>query len=98
MSQDAQSHRLSGADPATAGHIDDAVCAFTLNYGDANAHLISAQEVSPNCSMAEILRAWTLILSNDHKQIAKACEALAKLPSNGLTERETNHVAARSIS
>lgn len=94
MSQDAQGHSLSGADPATAGHIDDAVRAFTLNYGDANAHLISAQEISPNCAMAEILRAWMRILSNDHKQIAKACEALDRLPSNGRTERETNHVAA----
>ena len=39
-------------------HIDDAVRAFTLNYGDVAMHLAKAREVAPECVMADLLQAW----------------------------------------
>ncbi len=75
-------------------HIDDAVRAFTLNYGDTNAHLTLAREVEPGCAMADLLQAWLLTLSNDGVQVAKARDLLATIPADGLTAREASHLAA----
>jgi len=94
MVQDAQGQNLSGADVATAQHIDQAVRAFTLNYGDANAHLTAALEVSPQCPIADLLRIWLLVLSNDPAQIAKAGALLAELSDAVMNDRETAHLAA----
>lgn len=70
MAKDAQGHSLSGANAPTAGFINAAVRAFTLNYGDVNAHLDDAQAQSPDCKVASLLRAWLPALSNDPAQIA----------------------------
>ncbi|MFY0612334.1 MAG: tetratricopeptide repeat protein [Hyphomicrobiaceae bacterium] len=94
MAQDAQGHSLTGANADTASHVDLAVRAFTLNYGDANAHLTAALEVSPECAMAGLLRCWLLALSNDPAQIAKIGGLLAELPEAAMNERERSHLAA----
>ena len=82
------------ANAAAAGHIDDAVRAFTLNYGDVIEHLTLAREADSGCVMADLLQAWLLTLSNDGVQVAKARELLAGLAETGLTEREAQHLAA----
>lgn len=94
MAEDAQGHALTGAGTAAAGHIDDAVRAFTLNYGDVNAHLSRAGAASPDCAMAELIKAWVLVLSNDHAQITKAREMLADMSGRDLNEREASHLEA----
>lgn len=79
---------------SAAQHIEDAVRAFTLNYGDTAAHLTLAREAEPGCVMADLLQAWILTLSNDGVQVAKAREMLASISTDGLTEREASHLAA----
>jgi tetratricopeptide (TPR) repeat protein len=94
MAQDAQGHTLTGANADAARHIDNAVRAFTLNYGDVNAHLTSAQESAPDCPFADILKAWLRVLSNDPAQIAPARQMSAKMREIPLNEREGNHLEA----
>jgi len=77
-----------------AQHIDDAVRAFTLNYGDTAAHLTLAREADPGCAMAGLLQAWMLALSNDGVQLAKARDLLDSIPADGLSGREAAHRAA----
>ena len=88
-----QSNRTSTNDMA-AGHINDAVRAFTLSYGDPNAHLASAREIDPNCSMAGLMQAWLLTMSNDGAQVVRAREMLRDFDTSGLTEREAQHLKA----
>ena len=80
-----------------AQHIDDAVRAFTLNYGDTNAHLALAREADPGCAMAVMLQAWQMALSNDAVQIAKARELLSGIDGSKLSERERQHWAALDL-
>ena len=75
-------------------HIDDAVRAFTLNYGDVAMHLAKAREAAPECVMADLLQAWLLVLSNDQAQVARARELVAGISSDGLSDRERGHLAA----
>lgn len=75
-------------------HIEGAVRAFTLNYGDAAAHLALARDVEPGCTMADLLQAWLLTLSNDGIQVAKAKDLLATIRGDRLSAREANHLAA----
>ena len=58
MVQDAQGHEVPGASSEAVAHIDEAVRAFTLNYGDINAHLALARDASPDCRLAEVLGVW----------------------------------------
>jgi len=94
MAQDAQGHTLSGTTHEAANHIDEAARAFTLSYGDINAHLRSAQEVSPACTMAALLELWLLALSNDPAQLAQARQKMADMPEVSLNEREQTHLVA----
>lgn len=97
MAQDAQGHVLSGTSSQSAAHIDDAVRAFTLNYGDANSHLTAAQNISPDCPMVDILKAWMLVLSNDPTQIVRARQMMATKLDTPLNERERNHLEALQL-
>ncbi|MFT5174607.1 MAG: tetratricopeptide (TPR) repeat protein [Gammaproteobacteria bacterium] len=97
MAKDAQGHSLSGANAAAAEFIDEAVRAFTLNYGDLNASLAAVQAQSPQCKMADILRAWVPVLSNDPAQLASAAPALAQMSSDDMNERESAHLAALQL-
>lgn len=94
MARDAQGHTISRADQTATVHFDNAVRAFTLNYGDPAAHLDKALEQSPDCTMADILKLWLLALSNEPTQIARVRDALASLPEDDLTAREASHLAA----
>ena len=77
-----------------AQHIEDAVRAFTLNFGDANAHLALAREADPACAMAGLLQAWLLTLSNDSVQVAKARGMIEDLDAATLNGREAAHLTA----
>lgn len=82
------------ANSGASSHLGDAVRAFTLNYGDANAHLTKAIEAEPGCAMADIMRGWMLALSNDGAQVARARELSSSVKTSGLSDRETQHLAA----
>lgn len=97
MAKDAQGHSLRGANAAAAGFIDEAVRAFTLNYGDVNACLADAQAQSPACQMAGLLRAWVPALSNDPAQLAGARQLVAQMDGAGMNERECAHLAALKL-
>ena len=94
MTQDAQGQHLSGASTKAAGFIDEAVRAFTLNYGDPNTFLSMAEEDSPECRIAELIRVWPLTLSNDPDLLASARERVAKIDKGGMNEREIAHLEA----
>ena len=59
---DSQDYELSHSNAKADAQIDKAVRAFTLGYGDANAHLSASLEHAPNCAMARLLQLWLLIL------------------------------------
>jgi tetratricopeptide (TPR) repeat protein len=85
--------RLS-ANAEAIRYIDEAVRAFTLNYGDANSYLTLAREAHPGCPIADIMQAWLLTLTNDGAQVARARELLCGIDKDGLTDREAQHLAA----
>jgi tetratricopeptide (TPR) repeat protein len=94
MTLDAQGHTLSGANSAAAEHIDEAVRAFTLNYGDVNACVAQAKEAAPKCAMAKLLETWVPALSNDPPQVANARRLATHIDGDGFTPRENAHLAA----
>ncbi len=87
-------HAGLSANGEAARHIDEAVRAFTLNYGNANEHLAGAREADPGCAMADILEAWLLTLTNDGAPLARARALISGIAETGLTEREAQHLAA----
>ena len=94
MIEDAQGHRLSGADEAAARALDQGVRAFTLVHGDAIGALDAAREAAPAMAMAHLAKAWVLTAANDPPLLAQA-QALVvtarELPRN---EREEAHLLA----
>ena len=82
------------ANGGAARHLDEAVRAMTLNYGDANGCLAAAREADPGCAMADLLEAWLLALTKDGAQLARARDLLSRVAGAGLTEREGRHLAA----
>ncbi len=87
-------HAGLSANAEAARHIDEAIRAFTLNYGDASGHLAEAREADPGCAMADILEAWLLALTKDGAPMARARALLSGIAGTGLTEREARHLAA----
>lgn len=94
MAKDAQGNDLTAADTETAGLIDEAVRAFTLGYGNANAPVTTARQLSPDCPMADMLGGWLLMLSNGPMKIAELRGRLAETSDTGWNERERNLLAA----
>lgn len=84
----------ASANAEAARHIDQAVRAFTLNFGDANGYLAEAREADPGCAMADILEAWLLALTKDGVQVSRARALASGVAEAGLTEREAQHLAA----
>ncbi len=78
-------------------HIDKAVRAFTLNYGDANVSLKLAREADSDCAMPDIMQGWLLALTNDRVPLASAKELLSSIAKVGLTDREAKHLAALQL-
>ncbi|MEM9359398.1 MAG: tetratricopeptide repeat protein [Pseudomonadota bacterium] len=91
MAQDLSRSGSSSANAQASAHISDAVRTFTLNYGDANAHLTLAREADPECAMADIMQGWLLALSNDGMQVARARELHDGVDTAGLSNREGAH-------
>jgi tetratricopeptide (TPR) repeat protein len=94
VQQGKQSEAVLSANAVATRHIDDAVRAFTLNFGDANADIGMAREADPGCVMADLLQAWVLTLSNDSAQLARAHALLAGVDEAQLTDREGQNLAA----
>lgn len=99
MAQGMRANESSGANNEVAGHINNAVRAFTLNYGDANEHLKRARETDPGHLMTAIMQGWLLALTNEGSQVKRAKAlvddvAQAAADKSGLTDREAEHLAA----
>jgi hypothetical protein len=92
--RDAQGHELSGATSEAVTHIDQAVRAFTLVYGDAIGTYDKAAEAAPSCVMAHLGKAWPLVLANDPILNTKARAALASAGELHMNERERAHFSA----
>ena len=94
MIQDAQGHDLTGATAEAAASIDAAVRAYTLVYGDPLAHFDAARRSAPGCAMAELGKAWLLVMSNDPASVANARAAVEDIRAVPMNERERAHFAA----
>ena len=57
MIRDAQGHALPGATPEAAAHLDEAVRAFTLVYGDTVGLYDAALDAAPQLVMAHLGKA-----------------------------------------
>jgi len=95
---DSQRYDLSLSNAEATAQIDEAVRAFTLGYGDANAHLTTALEHAPGCPMATLLQLWLRLLSNNSAIIAEVGLQLADITDGGWADnwndREKGHLAA----
>ncbi len=94
MDRTMQTSALSTTNSEAIRYIDDAVRAFTLNYGDAAGYLKQARDADPDCVMADLMQAWLLTLSNDGVQVERAREIIAGITAESLTDRELQHLAA----
>jgi tetratricopeptide (TPR) repeat protein len=94
MTQDAQGHRLSGANAMAVTVYDQAVRAFNLVHGDAVGLFDAAREAAPDFAMAHLGKAWVFAVANDPGLRTRA-EALVDTARNlPLNEREEGHLAA----
>ena len=84
----------STLDPSARGHLEEAVRAFTLNFGDANAHLKSAEESDPDWLMPNIMTAGMLALSNDASQLANGRKLIEQVNTRTLSNREAENLRA----
>ena len=94
---DAQGYKLSHSNAKAAEQIDKAIRAFTLGYGDANAHLSTSLEHAPNCTMAKLLQLWLRLLSNNSAIIAELGPQLATVCTDGWNDREKGHLEALQL-
>ena len=96
MNRDAQGHALSGATAQAAEHLDKAVRAFTLVFGDTVGFYDAALGAAPQLVMAHLGKAWTLSLSNDPLTSAKGLTILDGARDLPMNARECTHFAALS--
>ena len=94
---DAQGYKPSHSNAKAAEQIDKAIRAFTLGYGDANAHLSASLEYAPNCTMANLLQLWLRLLSNNSAIIAELGPQLATVCTDGWNDREKGHLEALQL-
>jgi hypothetical protein len=97
MIEDAQGHRLSGADEDAARAFDEGVRAFTLVQGDAIGAFDAAREAAPDFAMAHLAKAWVLTAANDPPLQAQAQALVETARGLSLNEREDAHLAALSL-
>lgn len=93
-SKDPQGLALSGADPISLPHYENALGQFQCYVGDPLASVDAALAASPDFVMAHLLRAYLHLLGTepDGLAVARACHAsAAALPSN---PHERGHLAA----
>ena len=96
MTEDAQGHRLSGANEAAAAVYDRAVHAFNLVHGDSVGLFDEAREGAPEFAMAALGKAWVFAIANDPGLMAKAAAIVETARGLALNEREAAHAAALS--
>jgi hypothetical protein len=94
MITDRQGNRLSGATPAAADALDDAVEAFSLYRGDPIAAVDRAIAAAPDFALAQIFKAYLLVLSTEPEAIAAAAGILRDLQNLDLDDREASHRSA----
>ena len=94
MIKDAQGNSLTGATSEAAAHLDDAVRAFMLSYGDTLGALDKAIEAAPAFAMAYLTKAWVLTLANDTFFVIKARALLKTARALEMNDRERVHAAA----
>jgi tetratricopeptide (TPR) repeat protein len=94
MLRDAQGHEISGATAEAVEHLDRAIRAFTLVYGDAIGHYDAARQAAPALVMAHLGKAWPMALANDPKLNPTARSLLATAQTLPMNERERAHAAA----
>jgi tetratricopeptide (TPR) repeat protein len=94
--RDAQGHELSGATTEAVAHLDRAVRAFALIYGDVSAMYEAALEASPPLVMALLGKAWPLTLANDPLLAISARTLLDRARVLSMNDRERAHLAALS--
>lgn len=97
MVHGAQANAWSTGSREAIGFLEEAVRAFTLNYGDANVCLMHAREADHGCVMVDLMQAWLLTLSNDGAQVMRARDVLRALGHGGLSAREAQHLAALEL-
>ena len=97
MARDAQGHELSGAGVEAAAHLDAAVRAYILAYGDAAASLKAARGAAPRCPLAMLTQAWLLALSNDPPSVETARTLIEEARAVPMNEREAAHLAALDL-
>jgi tetratricopeptide (TPR) repeat protein len=94
MITDRQGNTLSGATPAAAAALDEAVEAFSLYRGDPVAAVDRAIAEAPGFPMAQIFKAYLLGLSTEPEGIAAAASILGDLKNVRLDDREASHRSA----
>jgi tetratricopeptide (TPR) repeat protein len=94
MFEDAQGHRLSGANEAAVAAYDQAVRAFNLVHGDAVGLFDAAREAAPGFAMAHLAKAWMFAVANDPALMNKAAELVEAVRPLPLNEREQGHFTA----
>jgi tetratricopeptide (TPR) repeat protein len=96
MTQDAQGHRLSGANATAITLYDQAVRAFNLVHGDAVGLFDAAREAAPDFAMAHLGKAWVFTVANDPGLRTRAAALVETAQRLNLNEREQAHLAALS--
>lgn len=94
MITDRQGNPLSGATPAAAEALDQAVAAFSLYRGDPVAAVDRAIAEAPGCPMAQLFKTYLLALSTEPEAIAAAAGILRDLQDVRLDDREASHRSA----
>lgn len=84
----------STSDLSAKRHLEEAVRAFTLNFGDTSAHLKSAEESDPDWLMPRIMTAGMLALSNDASQLASGRKLIEQVNTRTLSNREVENLKA----
>ena len=84
----------STSDLSAKRHLEEAVRAFTLNFGDTSAHLKAAEESDPDWLMPRIMTAGMLALSNDASQLASGRKLIEQVNTRTLSNREVENLKA----
>jgi len=91
---DATGHRLSGANPRSLAHFEQAARELLCMVDDPAASVDRTIEASPEMTMAHLLKAWLYLLGTEPAglEVAKACCKVAS--ALDADERERGHLGA----
>lgn len=94
MGTDQQGHRLTGANPQAAEHLDAAIAQFGIYRGDPIAELDQSLAKAPGCVMALVAKAWLMALATEPAATIEARKLLANAIGLPADEREAAHIGA----